>query len=88
MGAYPSHAFTGPLKKPWICPCSDEESDERVSTIRIKDQGSQPQCVQLELQGVPAYGIVHSGADITIIGGKLLRKMSAVVKLQKIPQAS
>ena len=62
---------------------SDEESHAGVSTVRVKDQGSQPQCVRVELQGVPVYGLVDSGADITIIGGKLLRRVSSIVKLQK-----
>ena len=62
---------------------SDEESHAGVSTIRVKDQGSQPQCVRVEIQGVPVYGVVDSGADITIIGGKLLRRVAAIVKLRK-----
>ena len=43
--------------------------------------GSSPQCVQADVQGVPAEGIIDSGADITIMDGK--RRVSAVAKLRK-----
>ena len=62
---------------------SDEESHAGVHTVRVKDQGSQPQCVRVEIQGVPVYGVVDSGADITNLGGKLLRRVAAIVKLRK-----
>ena len=38
---------------------------------------------QVEVQGVPAQGIVDSGADITIIGGELFRRVAAVARLRK-----
>ena len=50
--------------------------------FRMKE-GSQPKCVKLEVQGVPAYGIVDSGADITIIGGTLFQKVASVARLKK-----
>ena len=34
-------------------------------------------------KGVPAYGIVDTGADITIIGGELFKKVAAVARLKK-----
>ena len=47
-------------------------SDEKVvSQVRVSDTGSITQCVKLFIQGVPVYGIIDSGADITIIGEKL-----------------
>ena len=60
---------------------SDEESHAEVGTVRVEDEGSRPQCVQVELQSGPVYGVVDSGADITILGGKLLRRVAAIVKL-------
>ena len=33
--------------------------------------------------GVPAYGIIDSGADITILGGELFKKVAAVARLKK-----
>ena len=54
-----------------------------VKTLRIADKGSIPQCVRVQVQGVPAYGLIDSGADITIIGGTLFKKVAAVAKLRK-----
>ena len=62
---------------------SDEDSHVGVSMIRVKDKGSQPQCVPVELEAVPVYRAVGSGADITIIGGKVLHRVPAIVKLRK-----
>ena len=44
---------------------SDEEQDARL--IRVDDKGSSPQCARVLIQGVPADGIVDSGAEITRI---------------------
>ena len=62
---------------------SDEESDAGVSTVWVQDKGSQPQRARVEIQGVPVYGVIDSGADITILGGNLLRKVVTTVKLRK-----
>ena len=35
------------------------------------------------MQGVPAHGVIDSGADITIVGGELFRKVAAVARLKK-----
>lgn len=50
--------------------------------IRMQDQGSQPQCVQVEIHGMPAYGINYPGADITIMGGRLFCQVAAAARLQ------
>ena len=57
---------------------SVEETAVSIKIVRKTDQGSIPQCVWVQVQGVPAYGLVDSGADITITGGALL-KMVAIV---------
>ena len=44
---------------------SDDTGGEEVRAVRVTDKGSRPQCVKLQVQGVPAYGIIDSGADIT-----------------------
>ena len=49
----------------------------------MNDKGSQPHCAKVEVQGVPMFGIVDSGADITIIGAELFKKVAAVAKLHK-----
>jgi hypothetical protein len=51
--------------------------------VRVEDKGSHPMCARVSIQGVPAYGIVDSGADITILGSELFKKVAAVAKLKK-----
>ena len=48
--------------------------------VRITDQGSIPQCVRVQVQSVPAYGLIDSGGNITIIGGTLFKKVATVAK--------
>ena len=51
---------------------SDEDTTAPgVSMVRVADKGSQSQCVRTQIQGVPAYGLIDSGADTTIMGGTL-----------------
>ena len=40
-------------------------------------------CAQVEIQGVPAYGIVNAGADISIIGENFFKKVATVARLRK-----
>ena len=49
----------------------------------MTDKGSAPQCVKVQLQGVPVYGLINSGADITIIGGDLFRRVATTAHLKK-----
>ena len=49
----------------------------------MQDGGSHSQCVKVQVQGVPAYGLIDTGADITIIGGKLFKRVATVVRLKK-----
>ena len=65
----------------WNLPPTGE--DEGVRHIRLDSNGSQPRYAQVEVQGVPAQGIVDSGADITIIGGELFGRVAAVARLNK-----
>ena len=65
---------------------SDSDSEEGSSNVKqiwVEDQGSQSHCAQVRIAGVPVYGIVDSGADITIIGGDLFRRVAANARLQK-----
>ena len=54
-----------------------------VSMVRVADKGSQPQCVRIQIQGVPAYDLIDSGADISIMGGTLFRKVATAAHLKK-----
>ena len=49
----------------------------------MADKGSITQCVKVQIQGTPAYGLIDTGADITIIGGKLFKKVATVARLKK-----
>ena len=60
-----------------------EEESSNVKQIRVEDQGSQSRCARVRIAGVPVYGIVDSGADITIIGGNLFRRVAANARLRK-----
>ena len=61
---------------------SDSDSGD-VRVIRVQDKGSKPRCARVLVQGVPAYGIVDTAADITIIGGNLFRTVASVARLKK-----
>ena len=62
----------------------ESSSDEEVvRQVRVRDTGSRTQCVKLSVQGVPVYGIIDSGADITIIGGKLFKRVALAARLKK-----
>ena len=62
---------------------SDESDPERCCQVDVKDQGSHTVCVPLQVEGVPAYGLVDTSADITIIGPRLFKKVAAVSRLKK-----
>ena len=51
--------------------------------MRVNYRGSQPQYAPVLLQGVQARGVIDSGADITIVGGDLFRKVAAVARLKR-----
>ena len=59
------------------------DSDGSVSAVRVNDQGSKPQYVNVTIQGVATSGIIDTGADITIMGGELFKKISDAVRLKK-----
>ena len=59
------------------------EDEEVVEKVELKDEGSVPKCVTVLLQGVPATGLIDSGADITIMGGELFKTVVVAAKLKK-----
>ena len=60
-----------------------EEEDKTVSLVRVHGEGSKSQTALVEIDRVPAYGIVDTGADITIMGPELFKKVVMVAKLKK-----
>ena len=57
---------------------SDSSEEETVWRLLVDNRGSQPRCAHVEVQGVPVYGIIDSGADITITGGDKFKKVATV----------
>ena len=62
---------------------SDSEEESEISLVRVQDKGSKSQLALEELAGVPARGIVDTGADITIMGPELFKRVASVAKLKK-----
>jgi len=56
----------------------DSDSDSSVSVVRVTDHGS-----QVDIAGVPAVGLIDTGADISIMGPELFKKVAAVAGLKK-----
>ena len=48
---------------------SDSEEEQDVRMVKITDKGSHSQYAEVFIQGVPAEGLIDSGAKITIMGG-------------------
>ena len=63
---------------------SDSEGGS-INLIRVADQGSKPHHAKVMVQGVPTYnyGVIDTGADITIMGGDLFKLVPSVNKLKK-----
>ena len=62
---------------------SDSSSEGEAGSVRsvvVVDQG---RCAQIKIAGVPVYGIIDSGADITIIGGELFKRVASGARLRK-----
>ena len=63
---------------------SGSDSDHSiVNVVRIRATGSRPRCVKVEVQGISMYGIVDSGADITIMGGEMLKRSAREARLKR-----
>ena len=45
----------------------ESDDGEDLRRVRVNDKGSCPQLAGVEIQGVPAQGIIDSGADISIM---------------------
>ena len=61
---------------------SSNESDE-VRQVCVPDRGSRPRRATVTIQDVPAQGLIDIGADITIMGGDLFKKVASVARLHK-----
>ena len=61
---------SGDLDDPSSYLQSDSDESLDVKVVHVADQGSEPKCVHVTIGGVPCFGIVDSGVDISIMGGK------------------
>ena len=61
----------------------EDDSDTQLYQVRVTGKGSHAHCTRVEVQGIPMYGIVDSGADITIIGGALFKRVTTIAQLRK-----
>ena len=59
--------------------------DPGVRQVRVKDGGSLRHYARVAIQGVEARGLVDTGADITIMGGELFKKVALEVRLLQTP---
>ena len=62
---------------------ASDSDEEHIRRITVEDQGSHAKCVKVEIHQVAMYGIVDTGADITILGGKAFQRIAAKAKLRK-----
>ena len=62
---------------------SSDSKDGNECAVRVQDKGSKPRTVTVDVQEVPAKGIIDSGADVTIMNGQLFEKVAAVAHLKK-----
>ena len=62
---------------------SDSDDSDEVRQVRVYDKGSKPHCANVNVQGVLMSGVVDSGADITIMGGEMFKRVAVVAKLKK-----
>ena len=65
------------------CLDSDSGDDLEVRQVRITNRGSKQQYANVQVEGVPAQGIIDSGSEITIMGEELFCKVAAVARLRK-----
>ena len=62
---------------------SDSDDGEHVKLISVTDGGSRFQLARVDVQGVPADGVIDTGADITIMGKELFAMVTAAARLRK-----
>lgn len=66
-----------------ILSSDSEAEDGGVQQVRVEDQGGKQQYADILIEGVPARGVIDSGAEISIINGKLFARIAAVARLKK-----
>ena len=62
---------------------SESDGEAQVALVRVPYEGSDPRRAFVEVQGIPAHGVVDTGADITIIGPELFKTIAAATRMKK-----
>ena len=66
----------------------DSNEVEGVRQVKVMDTGSCCQLARVNVHGMPAYGVVDTAADISIMGGKLFSSRSCSTTQENgLPQA-
>ena len=60
------------------------DSDDQTCLIQVEDQSSSVKHASVAVHGVHCEGVIDTGSDMTIVGGRLFKKIAAVARLQKI----
>ena len=76
----PQHSSLSPALTSYLL---SSNSDSGVRQVRIDDEGSRQQHVEVLLAGVPVRGVIDSGADITIMGGELFCRVAAATRMKR-----
>lgn len=63
------------------------DEDGGVSKIRVADRGSRAHLAPVQVQGVPAEGVIYTGANISIIGEHLLGQLATCSCCKRISKA-
>ena len=59
---------------------SDSDSSDKVRQVRVLDTGIKPHCAKVNVPGVPMESVVDSGADITIMGGAMFKRVAGATQ--------
>ncbi len=60
-----------------------DSDGEQVQLVQVRDKGSSAKGATVQIQGVPAVGVLDSGSDLTIIGAELFTKVALAARLHK-----
>ena len=59
------------------------DSDDQTCLIQVADLDSSVKHASVVVQGVHCKGVINSGSDVTIVGGRLFKKIAVVARLRK-----
>lgn len=75
-----------PTRSPYDLLFSDLEDEKVMKQVKVTDSGRRLQLAWVDIQGVPAHGLVDTAADVTIMGGKLFALVAASARLYRRSQ--